>query len=127
MRLPRMSDPAVSALPQTSLPVALAPSREEPAARPARAEGASEAAPTTWLIGDVMDRERMLEMDRMVAPVRRKSFVVMAVALLLCGPWLGWWTILLLAVAGVLFAVADKAIERVRRPEYLLFAAWAGS
>ena len=69
----------------------------------------------------------MLDMDRMVAPVRRKSFVVMAVALLLCGPWLGWWTILLLAVAGVLFALADKAIERVRRPEYLLFAAWAGS
>jgi diguanylate cyclase (GGDEF)-like protein len=59
--------------------------------------------------------------------VRRKSFVVMAVALVLCGPWLGWWTILLLAVAGVLFSVADKAIERVRRPEYLLFTAWAGS
>jgi diguanylate cyclase (GGDEF)-like protein len=74
-----------------------------------------------------MDRERMLDMDRMVAPVRRKSFVVMAVALLLCGPWLGWWTILLLAVAGVLFSLADKAIAHVRRPEYLLFAAWAGS
>ena len=42
-------------------------------------------------------------------------------------PWLGWWTILLLAVAAVLFALADKAIERVRRPEYLLFTAWAGS
>ena len=127
-----MSDPAVSALPHPPPPVALAPAREElseaaTSARPVGAEGTSEAAHATWLIGDVMDRERMLEMDRMVAPVRRKSFVVMAVALLLCGPWLGWWTILLLAVAGVLFAVADKAIERVRRPEYLLFAAWAGS
>ena len=126
-----MSDPAVSALPHPPLSVALA-AREEPAeaapgVRPVGAEGASEAAPTTWLISDVMDRERMLEMDRMVAPVRRKSFVVMAVALLVCGPWLGWWTILLLAVAGVLFSVADKAIARVRRPEYLLFTAWTGS
>ena len=107
--------------------MALAPGRDEPSARQAGAESASDSAPTSWLISDVMDRERMLDMDRMVAPVRRKSFVVMAVALLLCGPWLGWWTILLLAVAGVLFAVADKAIEQVRRPEYLLFTAWAGS
>jgi len=94
---------------------------------PKRVPAAGDSAPVSWLIGDVMDRERMLDMDRMIAPVRRKSFVVMAVALLLCGPWLGWWTILLLAVAGVLFALADKAIERVRRPEYLLFTAWAGS
>ena len=69
----------------------------------------------------------MLDMDRMVAPVRRKSFVVMAVALLLCGPWLG--------------LVDDPAAGCRRRPvrarrqgdragapsEYLLFAAWTGS
>src|SRR5581483_11293613 len=97
-------------------------------ARPPAAQAlGGEAGTTSWLISDAMDRERMLDMDRRIAPERRKSFAVMAVALLLCGPWLGWWTILLLAIAGVLFAVADKAIDRVRRPEYLLFAAWAGS
>jgi diguanylate cyclase (GGDEF)-like protein len=85
------------------------------------------ASPVSWLIGDVMDRERMLDMDRLVAPVRQKSFAVIAIALLLCGPWLGWWTILLLGVAGILFRLADHVIERVSRPEYLLFAAWAGS
>src|SRR3954466_742939 len=121
-----MSDAVAHAFPQPA--PSARPSAD--AAEPApvrRAPTASESTPVSWLISDVMDRERMLDMDRMVAPVRRKSFVVMAVALLLCGPWLGWWTILLLAVAGVLFAIADKAIERVRRPEYLLFAAWAGS
>jgi diguanylate cyclase (GGDEF)-like protein len=66
-------------------------------------------------------------MDRRVAPVRRKSFAVMAAALLMCGPWLGWWTIAPLAVAAVLFKLADDAIERVKHPEYLLFAAWTGS
>ena len=122
-----MSDLAVPAFPQPAGPGPVpVPGAELP--HPAR--GGTEVGRThavSWLIGDVMDRERMLDMDRMVAPVRRKSFVVMALALLLCGPWLGWWTILLLAVAGVLFALADKMIERVRRPEYLLFAAWAGS
>ena len=121
-----MSDSVAHAFPSPGA-VAHPPAAAAEWEAPRYAPAASQSAPGSWLIGDVMDRERMLDMDRMVAPVRRKSFVVMAVALVLCGPWLGWWTILLLAVAGVLFAVADKAIERVRRPEYLLFTAWAGS
>jgi diguanylate cyclase (GGDEF)-like protein len=52
---------------------------------------------------------------------------VIALALLLSGPWLGWWTIALLAAAAVLFRIADWARERVTYPEYLLFAAWSGS
>lgn len=106
---------------------------ESEAARPsgpaahAHANADSRGASTTWLIGDVMDRERMLDMDRLVAPVRRKSFIVIALALLICGPWMGWWTIAPLAVAGVFFQVADGAADRLARPEYLLFAAWAGS
>jgi len=47
--------------------------------------------------------------------------------LLLVGPWIGWWTLLPLAIAGVLFAGADLRIEKVDRPEYAIFAAWAAS
>ena len=115
---------AAHALPKPVRALRRAPSEDEPTRR---GPAAPERTPVSWLISDGMDRERMLDMDRLVAPVRRKSFVVMAVALLLCGPWLGWWTIALLAVAGVLFRLADEAIERVTHPEYLLFAAWAGS
>src|SRR5947209_1161452 len=100
-----MSDSLAHAIPQ---PVAvahpLAPGAEGEAPRSAPA--ASQSAHVSWLIGDVMDRERMLDMDRMVAPVRRKSFAVMAIALLLCGPWLGWWTLVPLGVAAVLFKLA---------------------
>jgi diguanylate cyclase (GGDEF)-like protein len=78
----------------------------------------------SWLINDDMDRERMLDMDRLVAPVRQRSFIVIAVALLICGPWLGWWTILPLAFAGVAFRLADDALERVTHTEYMLLAAW---
>jgi diguanylate cyclase (GGDEF)-like protein len=89
--------------------------------------GEPDAAPVSWLIDDVTDRERMLDMDRLVAPVRQRSFIVIAAALLICGPWLGWWTIAPLAVAAILFRAADAALHRVRYPEFLLFAAWAGS
>ncbi|MBA3808845.1 MAG: GGDEF domain-containing protein [Solirubrobacterales bacterium] len=98
-----------------------------------RARGASVAAVAvedgtrSWLIEGGMDRERMLDMDRLVAPVRQKSFLVIAAALLICGPWLGWWTLIPLAIAGVLFKLADEAVERVSHPEYLLFAAWTAS
>jgi diguanylate cyclase (GGDEF)-like protein len=87
----------------------------------------SQSTPASWLIGDEMDRERMLDMDRLVAPVRQRSFIVIAAALLICGPWLGWWTIIPLALAGVVFRLADAALERVTHTEYLLLAAWTVS
>jgi hypothetical protein len=78
------------------------------------------------LIRDGVDRERMLDMDRRLAPVRRRSLAVLAIALLASGPWLGWWTLAPLLCAGVLFGLADRQIATMKRPEYVLFAAWAG-
>ena len=66
-------------------------------------------------------------MDLRLGPVRRKAFVVLAVALLACGPWLGYWTIAPLLLAGGIFMFADKLTARVARPEYAMFAAWATS
>jgi diguanylate cyclase (GGDEF)-like protein len=104
---------------------------ESEAARPAEWAARAKSAPAngdaTWLIGDQMTRERMLDMDRLVAPVRQRSFIVIVIALLICGPWLGWWTIAPLVVAGVFFRLADGSVERLRRPEYMLFGAWAAS
>jgi diguanylate cyclase (GGDEF)-like protein len=69
----------------------------------------------------------MLDMDRRIAPVRRRTFAVLGIALALCGPWLGWWTIAPLLGAVAIFAVADRATKSMRRPELGLFAAWAGA
>jgi diguanylate cyclase (GGDEF)-like protein len=82
---------------------------------------------SSWLIRDGMDRERMLDMDRRLQPLRKASLVVLAAALLACGPWLGWWTLAPLLLAGVLFSIAERHIPRTKRPEYALFAAWAAS
>jgi diguanylate cyclase (GGDEF)-like protein len=84
-------------------------------------------AAQSWLCRDDMDRKRLLDMDGRIGPVRRISIGVIAVALAACGPWLGWWTLIPLALAAAGFQVAEHFKERVRKPEYLLFAAWVVS
>ena len=37
----------------------------------------------SWLMLDGIDRERMLDMDRRIAPMRRRTFAVLGIALLL--------------------------------------------
>jgi diguanylate cyclase (GGDEF)-like protein len=82
---------------------------------------------TSWLFPDGIERERMLDMDRRLRPVRRASFVVLGVALVASGPWLGWWTLVPLAAAAVVFNVVEKRIDGLERPELALFGAWAAS
>jgi diguanylate cyclase (GGDEF)-like protein len=69
----------------------------------------------------------MLDMDRRLRPVRLRTFAVLAGALLASGPWVGWWTIAPLLIAAAVFRLADTRIEGTTRPEYWMFAAWAGS
>ena len=81
----------------------------------------------SWLLRDGTDRERMLDMDRRLQGPRRMSFVVLAGALIACGPWLGWWQLLPLVLAGLVFKAADDRIAGTARPEYWVFAAWGAS
>jgi diguanylate cyclase (GGDEF)-like protein len=81
----------------------------------------------SWLFPDGVNRERMLEMDAYLQPVRRASFAVLAAALIASGPWLGWWTLIPVALAVLAFRIADLRIPHMRRPEYALLASWATS
>jgi len=78
----------------------------------------------SWLCPDEASRERLLDMEPRVRTRRRGAFAFLAVALLACGPWVGWWTLGALAAAGTGFAVADRCAARVSRPEYAIAAAW---
>src|SRR5206468_18976 len=80
----------------------------------------------SWLCRDDMDRARMLDMERRITPVRAAAMGVLGLALLVCGPWLGWWTLVPLGLAALGFRLAQPWTERAARPEYALFAAWAG-
>jgi diguanylate cyclase (GGDEF)-like protein len=84
-------------------------------------------AGSSWLFPDGVDRARMLDMDRRLRPVRRAAFGVLGLALIASGPWLGWWTLVPLALAAILFRAADVKIDRAARPEFPLFAAWTAS
>jgi diguanylate cyclase (GGDEF)-like protein len=66
-------------------------------------------------------------MEERLKPVRAVAMGVLALALVAGAPWVGWWTLLPLVFAAGLFAVADRMLRRTERPEYILFAAWAGS
>jgi diguanylate cyclase (GGDEF)-like protein len=81
----------------------------------------------SWLFRGDVDRARMVDMDRRLQPIRRAALAVLGVALIASGPWMGWWTIVPLVVAGALFRLADARMDRVSKPEHALFAAWVGS
>jgi diguanylate cyclase (GGDEF)-like protein len=81
---------------------------------------------TSWLCRGDFDRERLLDMEERVKPVRRRTFAIIAVSIAITSPWLGWWPLLFLLPAGLAFAAADHLLTRVERPEYVMFAAWIG-
>jgi diguanylate cyclase (GGDEF)-like protein len=82
---------------------------------------------TSWLCRDDLDRDRMLDMEQRVRPVRQRAFAILALALVAIGPWLGWWPVLFLIPASLAFAAADKLMPRLARPEYMMFTSWVGS
>jgi diguanylate cyclase (GGDEF)-like protein len=80
-----------------------------------------------WIFGEDLDRERLLDMDRRLAPVRRNALIVVGGGLLAAGPWTGWWTIVPLVLAAVLFTVANRRGVQAQRPEYPILGAWIAS
>jgi diguanylate cyclase (GGDEF)-like protein len=74
-----------------------------------------------------MDRARMLDMERRITPVRAAAMGSLGLALIACGPWLGWWTLAPLALAALGFRIVEPRLEGLARPEYALFAAWAAT
>ncbi len=81
----------------------------------------------SWLCRDEFDRDRMLDMEERVRPVRQRALAILAVALIAAGPWLGWWPALFLVPAAIFFGLADLLMPRVAKPELLMFGAWIAS
>ena len=81
-------------------------------------------AGSSWLFPDGVDRARMLDMDRRLRPVRRAAFGVLALDAARQRPVARLLDALPLALAALLFRVADTRIDGAARPEFPLFAAW---
>jgi diguanylate cyclase (GGDEF)-like protein len=85
----------------------------------------------SWLCRDDLDRERLLDMEQHLRPVRVVTMIVIAGTLLASAAFIST-EIFISALVGVvvamgLFRLADAYAGRVERPEYLMFAAWAGA
>jgi diguanylate cyclase (GGDEF)-like protein len=78
----------------------------------------------SWLCPESADRERLLDMERRLAPVRHLTFGTLALALVLGGRWVGWWTLIPLAIALVGFTIVDAGLGSRRFPEYRIATAW---
>ncbi|HET9103694.1 MAG TPA: GGDEF domain-containing protein [Solirubrobacteraceae bacterium] len=82
---------------------------------------------TSWLCATPADRERLLDMEPRLGPLRARAFAVLAAALVACGPWVGFWTLIPLSAAGVAFVVTDRRLATSSRPELQLAIAWLTS
>jgi diguanylate cyclase (GGDEF)-like protein len=83
-------------------------------------------APATWL-SDEQGRARLLDMSPRVRALRNLTFVLQMAVLVGCAPWLGWWTLVPMVAVAVVFAVCDRAMSQVARPEIPYAVAWAGT
>jgi diguanylate cyclase (GGDEF)-like protein len=84
-------------------------------------------AASSWLCPRGFDRERMLDMEQRVRPVRQRAAIIMVLAILAAGPWLGWWPLAFVICILSCFSAADRLMPKLTRPEYLMFGAWVGS
>lgn len=66
-------------------------------------------------------------MEQRLKPLRAWSFGVLATGLVICGPWVGWWTLIPLAGAGIVFVLTDRGLATSAHPEYRLAVAWLSS
>jgi diguanylate cyclase (GGDEF)-like protein len=82
---------------------------------------------SSWLCPEGFDRARMLDMEERLRPVRRRAAVIMALAILAAGPWLGWWPLIFVVSILSCFSAADRLMPRLARPEFLMFGAWVCS
>ena len=81
----------------------------------------------SWLCRDDLDRERLLEMDVELRPLRRKSLCLLGIGIIASGPWIGWWPVAFIVPAGLCYGAADVLMFRSPRPEYVMLAGWLGA
>ena len=76
----------------------------------------------TWLCPTPFDRTRLLDMEARLLKARTIMYGSVAVGTVICGPWLGWWTLAPMFCLALFGRLMQPRIVRSQRPEYLVFA-----
>jgi hypothetical protein len=68
----------------------------------------------SWLCPTELDRRRVVDASDRVQVIRRMGSGAVGVALVLAAPWVGWWTLGLLALSALNFINVERRIARAR-------------
>jgi diguanylate cyclase (GGDEF)-like protein len=79
----------------------------------------------SWLCPNPGDRERLLDMEARLAPVRTAAFAVLVLAALVSAPWMGWWIVVPILGCAAAFGIAGRGLATSTRPEYRIAFVWA--
>ncbi|HEY3866570.1 MAG TPA: diguanylate cyclase [Solirubrobacteraceae bacterium] len=71
----------------------------------------------SWLCPTELDRGRVVDANDRVRTIRRVGSIAVGAALVICAPWIGWWTLILFAASTLNFAIVERRIHKSSRPE----------
>jgi diguanylate cyclase (GGDEF)-like protein len=74
----------------------------------------------TWLCPTPFDRTRLLDMEARLKRARALMYGAVAAGLVFCGPSLGWWILVPLAVTVCAYLVLQPQVATSERPEYFV-------
>src|SRR3954447_9417541 len=80
----------------------------------------SESFQGTWLCPTQFDRTRLLDMEARLSAARTVMYSAVAVALIICGPLLGWWTLAPFLVVVGSYRLLQPRIATADKPEYVV-------
>ena len=80
------------------------------------------AAKGNWLCPTPLDRERLIDMNKRVASARRIQGVSLGLVAAVASPFLGWWLLILVAIAALVLLGLERVYQTSRRPELISVA-----
>lgn len=91
-----------------------------------RWQAAQRAQTGSWLVQDEVERRQLLEMNRRLRE-RAKPAFALGLAVGVASSWeFGWQILVLPCLMTALYILTEHRLERLRRPELALGAAWLG-
>jgi diguanylate cyclase (GGDEF)-like protein len=78
---------------------------------------------SSWLCPTELDRARIVDANGRVRTIRLVGAGAIGVALLISAPWIGWWTLILLALCALNFWNVERRLHSSSHPERVSFTA----
>jgi diguanylate cyclase (GGDEF)-like protein len=77
----------------------------------------------SWLCPTELDRTRIVDANDRVRTIRQVGAGAIGLALLISAPWIGWWTLILLALCALNFWNVERRLQSSPHPERVSFTA----